>query len=151
MERTYHKNHGSGRLAVLMICLAPACLGMECQSAPIVQMDNSKVSFSRDIQPIFNAHCIRCHVTGGFANNSGIPLRLIEGVAYGLLVNKTSVQNSNWLLVKPHDPDNSLLYQKISQATPPVGRQMPWDKGTVVSTEEIELVRLWIEEGARNN
>lgn len=137
--------------SVAALILAATCLGMDCQTDPLMQMDDSTVSFSREIQPIFDTHCIRCHVTGGFANNSGIPLRLIEGVSHGLLVNKSSVQNPDWLLVKPRDPDNSLLYQKISQASPPVGRQMPWDAGTVVSPDEIELIRRWIEEGARNN
>lgn len=61
------------------------------------------------------------------------------------------MQNPNWLLVKPEDPDNSLLYQKITQATPPVGRQMPWDAATIVTPDEIDLIRRWIEEGARNN
>lgn len=124
---------------------------MDCQTDPLMQMEDPTVSFSREIQPIFDTHCIRCHVTGGFANNSGIPLRLIEGVSHGLLVSRSSVQNPNWLLVKPEDPDNSLLYQKITQATPPVGRQMPWDAATIVTPDEIDLIRRWIEEGARNN
>lgn len=114
-------------------------------------MEPETVSFSRDIQPIFDLHCIRCHVTGGFANNSGIPVRLIEGVSYGSLVNQSSVQDSSWTLVEPNQPDLSLLYLKISRESPPVGRQMPWDMGTVVTLEEMELVRTWITEGAHNN
>lgn len=137
--------------SVAALFLGATCLGMNCQTDPLMQMDDATVSFSREIQPIFDTHCIRCHVTGGFANNSGIPLRLIEGVSHGLLVGKSSVQNSDWQLVKPGDPDNSLLYQKFTQTSPPVGRQMPWDAATIVTPDEIELIRRWIEEGARNN
>jgi hypothetical protein len=113
------------------------------------------VSFADHIQPIFNTHCIRCHVNGGFANQSGIPLKLVEGSSYDLLVNQASAQQSDLTLVLPGDAENSLLYLKISQPTPPVGRRMPWDSGrigsTVVSEEEIELIRTWIDEGAYRN
>lgn len=144
--------YSHGLAAIAILAAAVLCMGMECQDpGAMMPMEPETVSFSRDIQPVFDMHCIRCHVTGGFANNSGIPLRLIQGVSYGLLVNRTSVQNSNWTLVEPEQPDVSLLYLKISQTSPPIGRQMPWDKGTVVTPEEMELVRTWIAEGARNN
>ncbi len=140
-------------------CLAAGLLvvfasGQGCPPATMLPTDQEppqKFSFERDIQPIFNTHCIRCHVTGGFANNSGIPLKLIEGVSYELLFNQPSKQNPALLIVKPYDSANSLLYLKISMDKPPVGRQMPWDKGTVVTQEEIDKIRIWIDEGAKNN
>ncbi len=81
----------------------------------------------------------------------GIPLRLIEGVSHELLAGKFSVQNPDLFLVKPGDHLNSLLYLKISQDTPPVGRRMPWDAATIETEEEIALIVIWINEGAVNN
>ena len=139
--------------ASLIIALA----GAQCDVSTTEQLapPEPKISFAAQIQPIFNTHCIRCHVNGGFANQSGIPLKLVEGASYELLVNKQSAQQSDLTLVIPGDSSNSLLYMKISQPTPPVGRQMPWDSGqigsTVVTEEEIELVRQWIDEGAQFN
>lgn len=138
-------------------CLLPALIGAECGTTGTEDLTppQPKVSFASQIQPIFNTHCIRCHVLGGFANQSGIPLKLIEDQSYDLLVNKQSAQRAELTIVKPGDSANSLLYMKISQPTPPVGRRMPWDSdrpgSTVVSEEEIELVRKWIDEGARRN
>lgn len=120
-------------------------------TAPPPEPPKPTVSFASQIQPIFDTHCIRCHVTGGFANNSGIPLRLIGSVSYNLLVSRSSVQRTDLMLVSPGNPDASLLYLKISSSNPPVGRQMPWDRGTTLTAEEIELVRTWISEGAANN
>lgn len=138
-------------------CLLPALMGGECDTTATDSLTppEPKISFASQIQPIFNTHCIRCHVTGGFANQSGIPLKLIEGQSYDLLVNKKSAQQSELTIVKPGDSANSLLYLKITQDPPPVGRRMPWDSGrpgsTIVSDEEKELVRKWIDEGAKRN
>jgi len=131
--------------------------GGECGTTGTEQLAPTppKVSFASQIQPIFDTHCIRCHILGGFANQSGIPLKLVEGQSYDLLVNKQSAQRADLTIVKPGDSANSLLYMKISQETPPVGRHMPWDSGqigsTVVSQEEIDLIRNWIDEGALRN
>ena len=153
---------------VLAALLMPS-MGLTCllltpidTSSPSGTTDNSNnsaavpttqgtVSFANEIQPIFDANCIRCHVTGGFANQSGIPLKLISGYSYNLMVNKKSAQDPSWIIVVPGAPEKSLLYLKISSPTPPIGRRMPWDAGTVVSDDDILKVATWIKEGAQNN
>ncbi len=138
--------------------LAVAALvpGMECMTAtqPVDTPNNEPpktVSFEKDVQPIFNEHCTGCHVTGGFANNSGIPLRLIDGVSYNLLYSRKSVQDPNFTLVKPGDSANSLLYLKITLDDPPVGSRMPLFGNTVVTPQQMETIKTWIDEGAANN
>ncbi len=70
----------SALLVVALGCLLGA--GVECpmqagdELPPDMDMEEQEqeeeepksVSFSKDIQPIFDTHCIRCHVNGGFAN-----------------------------------------------------------------------------------
>jgi hypothetical protein len=51
--------------------------------------------------------------------------------------------------VVPGDPARSLLYRKVSEDNPPVGSRMPL--GGRLTDEQITLIRLWIEQGARNN
>jgi hypothetical protein len=84
-----------------------------------------------------------------FAGND-VALRLDADRAYDFLVNQTSSQDASWTLVTPGDPAASLLYQKISQPNPPVGSRMPLNAGVVAAADQ-ELIRLWIEQGAKNN
>jgi len=51
--------------------------------------------------------------------------------------------------VEPGDPSRSLLFDKISQARPVCGELMP--PGAMLSEQEIEQVRNWIERGAPND
>ena len=134
---------------LLLFATGAQCTEQPEQSQSVLPA--TTVSFADQIQPIFDQHCIRCHVTGGFANQSGIPLRLVQGESYLRLVNQQSVQDPNWTLVKPGDSTNSLLYQKVSQPTPPVGLRMPWDGHNPPSEESIEHIKTWIDEGAENN
>ncbi len=52
--------------------------------------------------------------------------------------------------VAPNDPQNSLLYQKVTQETPVCGIAMPPRGGNyqALNAADIELVRKWIEAGA---
>ena len=105
------------------------------------------VSFQHSIQPIFTQRCaIRgCHDSQARTAD----LDLSAGNAYANLVNVRSVQDPNWIRVVPGDPLRSLLYRKVSEDNPPVGSRMPL--GGRLSDEQIMLIRLWIEQGARNN
>lgn len=117
------------------------------EPAPPVERD---VSFSMEIQPIFNELCAKCHSEGGFAVTVGIPLLLTEGDAHGQLVNQPSVQDPAFTLVVPSDAATSLLYQKVSDDSPPVGSTMPLFSERLTS-EELGLIRDWIEQGAQDN
>ena len=86
------------------------------------------VSFSEDIQPIFN-QCTQCH-------NGNTPPDLREGSSYNALVP---------VYVEAGNAQGSLLYQNL----PGVGH--PVSVGSVLSPEEIALIEAWINEGAENN
>ena len=108
------------------------------------------VSFSRDIQPVLTANCAGCHSPGGAADLAGIEVFLREGESYDLIVNRQSVQDPNWTIVKPGDPANSLLYLKVSSNNPPVGVRMP-RFAPPLAPAQIDTIRRWIEEGAEDN
>ncbi|MCZ6698841.1 MAG: hypothetical protein O7D94_07930 [Planctomycetota bacterium] len=108
------------------------------------------VSFSGDIQPIFNASCIDCHSAGGFADIQGIALRLTAGESFNGLVNQPSSQQADLTLVVPGDSASSLLFQKVSSNTPPIGSTMPLIGGPL-SAVQSGLIRDWIDQGAMNN
>lgn len=105
------------------------------------------VSFQHSIQPIFTQRCaVRgCHDSQARTAD----LDLSAGNAYANIVNVRSVQNPSWIRIVPGDPTRSLLYRKVSEDSPPVGSRMPL--GGRLSDEQIMLIRLWIEQGARDN
>jgi hypothetical protein len=71
------------------------------------------------------------------------------GDAYAHLVNVASTGEGcgGMKLVAPGDPEHSLLYLKVSLATPPCGVRMP-DAASPLDGAEVDAIRAWIEGGA---
>ena len=99
------------------------------------------VSYEAQIQPIFDAECVRCHGEGGTA---GLDLR--PGVSHGNLVDVVSQNYGPALLVVEGDPSTSVLHEKVA-STGQFGGAMP-PGGAVLPSGDVELIRRWIEEGA---
>ncbi len=98
----------------------------------------STVSFSSQIQPIFNSQCIGCH-----GSNGGLSLDL--GVSYANLVNVQAQSScTSMKRVLPNDAGNSVLYRKVSGTT--CGIRMP--QGSTLNANEIALIQDWINQGA---
>jgi hemolysin type calcium-binding protein len=100
------------------------------------------VDFTSDIQPIFNGRCIGCH--SGSSPPQG--LKLDAANSFANLVNVASHEVPSLKRVKPGDPDNSYIVQKI-EGTAAVGSRMPLG-GSPLSADQIGLIRRWISEGA---
>jgi hypothetical protein len=104
------------------------------------------ISFSNQIQPIFDNHsygCTSCH--GGTAG-----LYLTKGQSYANLVN---VQAQAGLCigrkrVQPGDASSSVLFLRVSGFT--CGDRMP-QGGNPISPTDVNLIRDWINQGAQNN
>lgn len=100
------------------------------------------VDYATQIQPIFTANCVSCH-SGGTAPQG---LKLDAQNSFANLVNVNSSEVPSLKRVKPSDPDNSYLVQKI-EGTAAVGARMP--RGLPpLSDAKISLIRLWITAGA---
>jgi hypothetical protein len=101
-----------------------------------VPVDDKKVSFASHIKPLFESYgCINCH-----GNKGGLNLETVAGVLRG---------GDNGTAVIAGDADRSLLIRKIS-ASPPFGSRMPVN-GTEVKDRDVELLRTWILQGAKDN
>jgi hypothetical protein len=120
----------------------PAAYGIGSSTTP--PGTGTTLTLDKDIQPIFSARCTGCH-SGAFATEG---MDLSAGNAYKNIVNVNSSQLSTILRVKPSDPDNSLLYQKVSTDTPSVGERMPYG-GPALGQGDIDKIRDWIKQGAK--
>jgi hypothetical protein len=110
---------------------------------PVEETSNiplEEVSFSKDVQPVFNQYCISCHPNSGNLN-------LTQGNAYGELVN-VNASGYSGVLVIPGDSENSILYKKIDGSNL-YGSNMPL--GTSLPANQIAIIKKWIDDGAKNN
>jgi hypothetical protein len=103
-------------------------------------------TFKNDVQPILSTGCAlpSCH---GAAKSAD--LQLSAGVAYGNIVNVKSSEDPHFARVKPGEPDSSYVVLKL-EGRQPVGRRMPLIGGPLTK-KEIQVIRSWIEAGAKNN
>jgi hypothetical protein len=94
------------------------------------------VSFSTRVLPILARHgCTGCH--GG---TSGLTVGTVSGLLSG---------GNHGPAVVPGNADTSLIIKKLSP-TPPFGDRMP-QGGPYLPDTTIQVIRTWINEGAKNN
>ncbi|MCH8010818.1 MAG: T9SS type A sorting domain-containing protein [Candidatus Marinimicrobia bacterium] len=104
-----------------------------------------QVDYSTQIQPIFNASCAvtGCHVAG---HSTG--LDLTECNSYALLFNVISTGYAPALRVEPDSANNSVLYNKVANTGVYGGVMPPYTAGREISKANIDLIKVWINEGA---
>lgn len=95
-------------------------------------------SYSRDIQPIFDYYCVRCH--GPEQAENGLRLDSYEGVLAGTQYGP---------VVKPGSPEFSTLYYTIAQPLSPQVA-MPQEAHRL-SPNRILNIKYWIQAGAKND
>jgi hypothetical protein len=115
-------------------------------------------TFSAIYGEIFQGSCggPSCH--GGSAggnlvmqNKAGAYDGLVNVKAMGMNVagGGMNCADTQMMRVKPGDPDNSLLYDKVANMTPKCGTHMP--PGSTLKPEQLQQIRDWIMMGAMNN
>jgi hypothetical protein len=92
---------------------------------------------------VFSPICSVCHAGGGAPQG----LRLDAANSYTLLVGVPSTEVPSILRVRPGDPDNSYLIQKL-EGHASVGAQMPFG-GPPLTADVIAVIRQWISDGAQ--
>jgi hypothetical protein len=99
-------------------------------------------SFQSIQDNVFTPICSVCHA-GGAAPQG---LRLDAVNSFAMLVGVPSAEVSSLLRIKPGDPDNSYLVQKI-EGHAAVGAQMPFG-GPPLPAATIAVIRQWVTDGA---
>ena len=92
--------------------------------------------------------CGGCHTGGGASLPASMDLTPAN--IYASIVNVASVEQPALKRVKPGDPDNSYVVQKLEGAATISGVRMPFG-GPYLDQATIDQVRAWVSAGAQNN
>ncbi len=100
-----------------------------------------EVSYSADVQPILKQYCLECHVPGGAGYlASGYDMSSYESFMKG---------GQFGTFVIPGDPlDSNLIILVEGRAHPSI--RMPHGREKL-SESEIEVLKAWVQQGAKNN
>ena len=97
---------------------------------------------------IFDTSCALSGCHAGANPQQG--MNLSAGEAFGNIVGVPSQERPGLLRVVPGNPDDSYLVHKIEGRSDIVGQRMPLG-GSPLSSDQINLIRTWIANGAENN
>ena len=119
---------------LIALCLFPLMMA-GCSGEPAV-------SFSQDVKPILEQNCMKCHQVGGEGQvASGLSMAsyadLMKGTRNGPMIIAGDVEGSNLLVLMEGRADPSI--------------SMPHGQNEPVSKQDIQTIRLWVEQGAKNN
>ncbi len=118
-------------------CMAPCCLPCRSSRADEPSGKPAPVDFAREIEPIFTAHCHKCH--GSERQEGGLRLNARENALAG--------GDSGKKAIVPFDPQASRLVRAIRGSDDEI--QMPLEgEGQPLGRAQIELIARWINEGA---
>jgi len=103
---------------------------------------NAQVSFSRDVKPILEANCLVCHKQGGAGYEaSGFSMEtyesLLKGTRFGPMIVPGDSAASNMIVLMEGRADPSI--------------SMPHGRAEPLSKADIDIIRHWIDQGAKKN
>lgn len=93
------------------------------------------IDFNEHIRPIFNSHCVACH--GGVKQAGDLSF-----------VYRDKVLPPDGWVVEPGEPDDSIVMERITTDDESV-IMPPAEHGPPLPDHEVQLIRRWIEQGAK--
>lgn len=108
-------------------------------AAPETFTEATAVSYDRDIRPILSDRCFTCHGPDSAALQADLRLDVAESA--------TATRDGVTALV-PGDLEGSELWRRVNSHDPDVVMPPPVSEKSLLSPQEKELVRRWIEQGA---
>ena len=136
-----HKSINPGKLAAaaLLFGLIQACEPARASDTPqpLPPPANVKVDFDRDIRPVFEDSCLRCHVSPKPKSHFRLDDR-DEALAGG---------DNNTNDIVPGNSRESLLIAYVAGQVPDM-QMPPPGRGNPLTPQQISLLRAWIDQGA---
>ena len=132
MKRTQHSN-----LAALILRFISVLMF----AVPVISEDSkTEVNFEAQILPILQNRCFSCHSAPGNVTKpkGGVQLDSVKRIEASL----------HGEVIVAGEPEDSLLYQRITLPEGDTGIMPPPDASEPLTTKETDLIRKWIEQGA---
>lgn len=106
------------------------------ESSSLPPASSKKIDFGKDIKPIFERSCVRCHGPEKPKSRFGLDSReaALKGGAHGVDL-------------MPGNSSASPLIQIVAGLHPDIERMPPEGKGDPLTAQEISLLRAWIDQG----
>ena len=116
------------------------CAGLIFFSIPALAQ--KQASFKTDIRPMLDDYCLSCHVPGGKGyEKSGLDMRTYKSFMAGTKFGA---------VIKPGDSQGSTLIALVEgRADPSIN--MPYGLKGGLPKDKIDILRKWIDAGAKNN
>src|SRR2546425_4151461 len=125
-------------LATLLPPVAPEVRGAEIDAATLPATAKATIDFDRDVKPIFESVCFRCH--GPEKPKSHFRLDNRESALKGGENNKDDIV--------PGDSAKSKLIHYVARVVEDMEMPPP-GKGEPLTPEQIGVLRAWIDQGAK--
>ena len=117
--------------------LAFACLAIVASHS---RGEEQKLGYRHDILPILSDRCFKCHGPDSASRQAGLRLDRPDDA--------TAALDSGAKAIAPGDAAKSAVVERI-MSTDPDTMMPPPDSGKVLSAKERDLLRRWIEQGAK--
>lgn len=124
-----------------LFAVAPAfavAQGKKDEPGPVkvIKLDRKDpIVYEKDVEPIFYKRCVTCH--SGSVKESRFDVSTYEGIVKG---------GKRGTSIVPGKSESSLLYQVMARTAKPY---MPPKGEDPITPEELALVKLWIDQGAK--
>ncbi|MCI0681910.1 MAG: DUF1553 domain-containing protein [Gemmataceae bacterium] len=115
------------------VLLLTSSASVQAQPAP------RPVEFNRDIRPILSDKCFNCHGPDKAKRKADLHFDTEEGARADL---------GGYFAIVPGKPNESRMLDRVSSADP-AKRMPPLASGPGLTKEQIELLRAWVEQGAK--
>ena len=117
-----------------------------------------EISFKQDVYPILQKSCLSCHSVGseGYAA-SGFSVEsyesVMKGTKFGPVIVPGSSISSTLVILVEHKADPSInMPRSTKRALEKHNKFLKgWKEPVPLPSEQIKLIRAWIDQGAKNN
>ena len=122
--------------AFVALWLVPRGPTAEAQSPQVA----NEVDFNRDIRPLLSDTCFACHGPDEQQRQADLRLDTREGIF---------AQRRGYRIVVPSNSSQSRLYQRVNAENQAARMPPPYSERSLTD-QQIELIRLWIDQGAKS-
>jgi hypothetical protein len=131
--------------ALFLMTLAVLVFASACEHAGPLEINEEDPLFEQIQTSIFDVNCALSGCHAGSSPQAG--MNLTAGQSYDNIVDVASTERPDLRRIDPNNPDESYMLMKLRGDPEILGSRMPLGR-TPLSTEQIDLIREWVGQGA---